>query len=208
MDSVQNAQVDALRVLLAPTGWLDRTLQFAGALRHRARTPQGLLIIGTPGDEPWHMTAHLADESELAGIPELMPTLVRWSPPPGAPPHLSVGLERLAQAGRSETLLVVSSQAAPEPLLDRVADARKAGSSIFALDQGDPELDDLVHESLVVRPEQDPVSFDAAQHLVTFAVGDPALDPARARSAALDGPPGFRGRLNRLLGAISGPQPD
>ncbi len=212
MDRVHNAQVEALRALLAPTGWLDRTRQFAGALRHRARTPQGLLIVGTPDDEPWHMTAHLADESELAGIPELMPTLIRWAPPPGAPPHLSIGLERLEQAGRSETLLVVSSQAAPESLLERVADARKAGSSIFALDQGDPELDDLVHESLAIRPDQDPVSFDGAQHLVTFAVGDPALDPAlalnrRDRSGPTP-PPGLRGRLNRLLGTISGPQPD
>ncbi len=204
---MHNAQVEALRALLGPTGWLDRTRHFAGALRQRATTPQGLLIVGTPDDEPWHMTAHLADESELAGLPELMPTLIRWAPPPGAPQHLSVGLERLEQAGRSETLLVVSSQAAPEPLLDRVADARKAGSSIFALDQGDPELANLVHESLAVRPDQDPLSFDAAQHLVTFAVGDPALASDR-RSSAGSAPPGLRGHLNRLLGAISGPQPD
>jgi hypothetical protein len=204
---MHNAQVEALRALLAPTGWLDRTRQFAGALRHRARTPQGLLIVGTPDEEPWHMTAHLADESELAGLPELMPTLIRWAPLPGAPPHLSIGLERLEQAGRSETLLVVSSQSAPEPLLDRVADAKKAGSSIFALGQGDPELDDLVHESLAVRPDQDPVSFDAAQHLVTFAVSDPALAPALdAPTSAC--PPGLRGRLNRLLSTISGTQPD
>ena len=193
-----------MRALLAPTGWLDRTRQFAGALRHRARTPQGLLIVGTPDDEPWHMTAHLTDESELAGLPGLRPTLVRWAPPPGAPPHLSIGLERLEQAGRSETLLVVSAQAAPERLLDRVADARKAGSSIFALDQGDPELDGLVHESLAVRPERDPLSFDAAQHLVTFAVGDPDLDPAGGGGSA-QGPAGFRHRLNRILGVISGP---
>src|SRR6266436_3204030 len=90
----------------SPTGWLERTRYFAGALRRRARTPNGLLIVGTPADEPWHMTAHLADESQLAGLPELMPTLIRWAPPPGAPPHLSIGLERLEQAGRSETLLV------------------------------------------------------------------------------------------------------
>jgi hypothetical protein len=191
---VQTAQVDALRALLAPTGWLERTRYFARALRRQARTSHGLLIVGTPTDEPWHMTAHLADESQLAGLPELMPTLVRWAPPAGAPPHLAVGVERLEQAGRAETLLVVSPTAAPPALLDRVADARKAGTAIFALDAGDPDLDGLAAESLAVRPG--PLSFDAAQHLVSFNVTEET--PAA----------GWRGRLDRLLGAISGPQPD
>lgn len=164
------AQVETLRALLEPTGWLERTRRFAGVLRSRSQTPQGLLIVGTPAQEPWHMTAHLADEAQLADLPGLMPTLVRWAPPPGAPPHLSVGLQRLEQAGRSETLLVVG-EPAPEALLERVADARKAGSSILALDQGDPELEYLVHESLTIRPTEAPVSFDGAQHLVSFAVG-------------------------------------
>jgi hypothetical protein len=194
---VHTAQVDALRELLAPTGWLERTRHFADALRRRSRTPNGLLIIGTPTAEPWHMTAHLADESRFAGLPELMPTLVRWAPPPGAPPHLAVGIDRLEQAGRSQTLLVVSAESATPALLDRVADARKAGTAIFALDQGDPDLDDLASESLAVRPEHDPLSFDAAQHLVSFGVAD--ADQQRAS---------MRRRLNRLLSAISGPQPD
>src|SRR5271165_3921925 len=101
-------QVATLRALLAPTGWLDRTGAFARALRHSARTPNGLLIVGPAEDEPWHMTAHLADESRYAGIPELMPTLIRWAPQPGAPAHLSVGIDRLRAASRAETLLVVS----------------------------------------------------------------------------------------------------
>ncbi len=63
---VHTAQVEALRALLAPTGWLERTRHFAVALRRQARTPHGLLIVGAPADEPWHMTAHLADESRLA----------------------------------------------------------------------------------------------------------------------------------------------
>ena len=189
--------MDALRALLAPTGWLERTKHFSGALRRRSRTPNGLLIVGTPADEPWHMTAHLADESRFAGLPELMPTLVRWTPPRGAPAHLAVGIDRLEQAGRNETLLVVSAEAAPPTLLDRVADARKAGTAIFALDQGDPDLDDLASESLAIHPENDPLSFDAAQHLVSFSVAQ--VDQQRAS---------MRRRLNRLLTAISGPQPD
>lgn len=194
---VQTAQVDALRALLAPTGLLERTKHFAIALRRRSRTPNGLLVVGTPADEPWHMTAHLADESRFAGLPELMPTLVRWAPPPGAPPHLAVGIDRLEQASRAETVLVVSTQVAPPALLERVADARKAGTAIFALDQGDPDLDDLASESLAIRPGQDPLSFDAAQHLVSFGVTD--ADHERVT---------VRRRLNRLLSAISGPQPD
>lgn len=194
---VQTAQVDALRALLAPTGWLERTRHFAQALRRRSRTPNGLLIVGTPADEPWHMTAHIADESRFAGLPELMPTLVRWAPPPDAPAHLAVGIDRLEHAGKTETLLVVSAEAAPPGLLDRVADARKAGTAIFALDQGDPDLDDLASEALAVRAGHDPVSFDVAQHLVSFGVAE--ADQQRAT---------MRRRLSRLLDAISGPQPD
>jgi hypothetical protein len=194
---VHTAQVDALRELLAPTGWLERTRHFAGALRRRSRTPNGLLIVGTPADEPWHMTAHIADESRFAGLPELMPTLVRWAPPPGAPAHLAVGIDRLEQAGRTETLLVVTAEAAPAPLLERVADARKAGTAIFALDQGDPDLGELASESLAIRPELDPLSFDAAQHLVSFGLAGADKQPA-----------GMRSRLNKLLTTLSGPRPD
>jgi hypothetical protein len=198
-------QVAALRALLAPTGWTDRTSAFATALRRSARTPNGLLIVGTAADEPWHMTAHLADESRLAGIPELAPTLVRWVPPAGAAPHLSVGLDRLRTATRQETLLVVSSQLAPDELLERVHDVRRAGATIFAIDQDDPELDDLAHESLPVPPDTSPVSFDAAQHLVTAAVTEEA---SLGRSDEGTDRTSLRSRLARLLDAVSGTQPD
>lgn len=140
MLAMNSDQVAALRALLAPTGWLDRTAAFAHALRRSARTPNGLLIVGTAGDEPWHMTAHLADESRYAGLPELAPTLVRWAPEADAPAHLSVGLDRLRTAARGETLLVVSEHVASAELLERVQDVRRAGATVFALDRDDPEL--------------------------------------------------------------------
>ncbi len=209
-------QVATLRALLAPTGWLDRTSAFAGALRRSARTPAGLLIFGPPQDEPWHMTAHLADESRLARLPELAPTLVRWAPEPGAPAHLSVGLDRLAAATRAETLLVVSGGLAPAELLERVHDVRRSGATVFALDQDDPELDQLAHESLQVSPGTAPISFEAAQHLVSSAVTAPAgpgrfsvarpAGPAESPGAATDR--NLRARLARLLDAMSGTPAD
>jgi hypothetical protein len=197
-------QVAALRALLAPTGWLDRTNAFARALRRSARTPHGLLIVGTTDDEPWHMTAHLADESRLAGLPELAPTLVRWAPEPGAPAHLAVGIDRLRAATRAETLLVVSQQAAPAELLERVQDVRRAGATVFALDQDDPELDQLAHEALPVSPATAPVSFDGAQHLVTSSV---AAEPA-LRGAPAGADTRLRSWLARLLDAVSGTPAD
>jgi hypothetical protein len=211
-------QVATLRALLTPTGWLDRTSAFARALRRSARTPNGLLIFGPALDEPWHMTAHLADESRLAGLPELAPTLVRWSPEAGAPAHLSVGLDRLVSATPAETLLVVSGGVAPAELLERVHDVRRSGATVFALDEDDPELDQLAHESLQVRPGTAPFSFDAAQHLVSAAV---TLDAAPRRISRASPPGagrpgqqtavsdrGLRARLARLLDAMSGTPAD
>ena len=41
-------EVDALRALLAPTGWPERARVFARALRTSTRARGGLLLIGTP----------------------------------------------------------------------------------------------------------------------------------------------------------------
>ncbi len=189
-------EVEALRALLAPTGWPERARTFARALRVSTVSPGGLLLVGTPSEEPWHLAAHLDDEARLSGLPGLAPTLVRWDAPADAPPHLRVGLERLAAARRGETLFVVSPEAAPVPLLERADDARRAGATILALNQGDPELDGLAHETLAVPPEATaPVSFTVAQHLVSAAAGDPAA----ARR-------GLRDRLARWLDIVSGPR--
>ena len=177
-------QVITLRTLLTGTRWLERVRVFGRALRTSTRSAGGLLVVGTPAFEPWHLTAHLDEESRLAGIPTLMPTLVRWSPPPDAPPHLRVGLSRLEAARRGETLFVVSEETAPVPLLERVNDARRTGATILALDAGDPELDALAHETLTVP-----------------AVGAPAGGAAGPVSSVLDeaewGGRGGRGRHAR-----------
>jgi len=140
------------------------------------------------------MAAHLDEESRMSGLPELAPTLVRWAPPPGAPPHLSVGLGRLEQATRGESLLVVSPDTAPGALLERVQDARRTGATILALSEGDPELEGMAHDALVIRAQPAPLSFDVAQHLVSSAAGE-----RRARDTSL------RARLARLLEVVSGP---
>jgi hypothetical protein len=177
---------------MSGSSWLEQARALGRALRTTPRSAGGLLVVGTPDFEPWHMTAHLDDESRLAGVRELAPTLVRWSPPPGAPPHLSVGLARLEAARRGETLFVVAEDTAPVPLLERVSDARKTGATILALDSEDPELDALAHESLAVPGK---LSFDAGQHLVSAAAGEL---PQAGRG-------GLRQRLARLLDAVSGP---
>jgi hypothetical protein len=191
---VDRDQVAALRTLLAPTGWPERARAFARVMR-TCTTPGGLLLVGTPAEEPWHLAAHLDDESRLCGIAELSPTLVRWNVPAGAPAHLRVGLERLEAARRGETLFVVTPDTAPVPLLERVNDARRTGATILALNQGDPELDGLAHEALTVQPGAAPVSFTVAQHLISAAAGERVPQPRR----------GVRQRLARLLDQVSGP---
>jgi hypothetical protein len=186
-------QVATLRAVLAGSEWLERVRILGRALRTTPRSAGGLLVVGTPAHEPWHLTAHLDDESRLSGIAELTPTLVRWSPPPDAPAHLAIGLARLEAARRGETLFVVAQDTAPVPLLERVNDARKTGATILALDSGDPELDALAHEALAV-PES--LSFDAGQHLLSAAAGE-RDSPQRGR--------GLRARLARLLDTVSGP---
>ncbi|MCG5212138.1 hypothetical protein [Streptosporangium sp. KLBMP 9127] len=188
------SSVAFLREVLGSTGWVERTRQLGLALR-ATRSPGGLLMLGTPEEEPWHLTAHLDDEARLAGLPQLAPTLVRWSPPAGAPAHLRVGMDRLREAGRGQTLFVVAAHRAPVPLLERVDDARRTGATILALDGGDPDLNGLAHDFLAV-PEDAPVSFDGAQHLVGMATAD---EPRRI---------GLRDRLARLLDRVSGPHVD
>jgi hypothetical protein len=209
-----------LRELLASSGWIERTQSFARTMRRSTKEPGGLLLVGTPGAEPWHLAAHLDDEARFSGVA----TLIRYRPPADAPPHLSVTLQRLEQARRGETVFVVSEENAPASLLERTWDARKTGATILSLDTGDSELQDVAHESLVVvrqpiqpvtqdltslAPTLDvtddeltsaaDVSFDTVQHLVSVAAGE--ATNARVRQS-------LRDRLSALLESISGPRFD
>ncbi|MFE9831070.1 hypothetical protein ACFYPK_20790 [Streptomyces halstedii] len=196
MDAVR---VATLREVLAGTRWPTAARGFARSLRSSVE-PQGggLLLVGTEVYEPWHMAAHLVDESTWSGLPQLRPTLVRHRARPDDPAHLAVGLGRIEAAGRGETLLVVAPQRPRGSLLERVHDARRAGATVLALEGGDPELRSLAHEALTVTAE-DEVDLDTVQHLVSAAAGENGT-PTRGRGT-------FRDRLSRLADQLTAPPP-
>ncbi len=195
------ARVTALRDLLAGTGWVERTRTFGRALRTAPHQAGGLLVVGTPTEEPWHFAAHLDDEARYSGLTTLAPTLVRWSPPPGAPAHLAIGLDRLEQASRGETIFVVAPGVAPDPLLERLADARRIGATVFSIEGENDELQGLAHESLIVPKNVDDKlltpDFDVVSHLVSAAAGAAETGSAPRLTR-------MRQRLARILDAAAG----
>lgn len=197
MDAVR---VALLREVLAGTEWPAAARRFAGALRSSV-VPHGggLLLVGTAAYEPWHLAAHLVDESTWSGLPELAPTLVRHRVEPGGPAHLAVGLGRIEAAGRGETLLLVAPQRPGAGLLERVHDARRAGATVLSLNDGDPEVRGLAHETLAVTCDDD-VDLDTVQHLVSAAAGENSAPAPRGRR-------GFRDRLSRLADQLTAPPP-
>ncbi|MCF3134228.1 hypothetical protein [Streptomyces olivochromogenes] len=193
MDAVR---VALLREVLAGTEWLGATRRFAGVLRGSVVAHGGgLLLVGTPEYEPWHLAAHLVDEAAWSGTPELNPTLVRHDARPSDPAHLAVGPGRIAAARRGETLLVVAPEE-PTPLLERVHDARRAGVTVLTLGCGGGELEAMAHETLAV-PEGAALDLDSVQHLVTAAAGENGNSPRVRR--------GFRDRLSRLAETLTAP---
>ncbi|MFB7454801.1 MULTISPECIES: hypothetical protein [unclassified Streptomyces] len=197
MDAVR---VALLREVLAGTEWPAAARRFAGALRssvvpHRG----GLLLVGTEEYEPWHLAAHLVDESAWSGLPELAPTLVRHRVRPGAPAHLAVGLGRLEAAGRGATLLMVAPERPDAGVLQRVHDARRAGATVLSLDGGDEEVLGLAHERLTVAAGAE-VDLDTVQHLVSAAAGENSLPSPRGGRR-------FRDRLSGLADRLTAPPP-
>ncbi|MFI9173173.1 hypothetical protein [Streptomyces lincolnensis] len=197
MDAVR---VALLREVLAGTEWLGETRRFAGALRGSVVSHGGgLLLVGTPEYEPWHLAAHLVDEAAWSGTPELAPTLVRHDARPSDPAHLAVGPGRLTAARRGETLLVVSPEGPDAPLLERVHDARRAGATVLALGGDTGELTAMAHESLAV-PDGAELDLDTVQHLVSAAAGENPVPTPRGR-------PRLRDRLSQLAETLTAPPP-
>jgi hypothetical protein len=195
MDSAQTA---FLRDVLSGTPWYDDCRGFARQLRTAPRSEGGLLLVGTPEEEPWHLAAHLDTEAQLSGLAVLSPTLVRHAVPQGAAPHLSIGLDRLTSARNGEAVLVIAPDDPGVPLLERVDDARRRGAAILAMADGDQaangELLGLAHEALFVPADGPIPGFDSAQHLLAVAAGEYV---PRQR--------GLRDRLTRVLDRIAGP---
>jgi len=215
---VDLTRASLLREMLTGTELGSRTTQFGYALRRFTTRRSGLMLFGPVDEEPWHLTAHLDDELHRAGIEDMRPSLVRWAPPPDAPPHLAIGLDRLRDAGRGESLLVVAEDAPGETLLERISDVRRRGTTIFSIGNGDNELTSLSHETLVPElliPEgfgwtsrelydepqaavtevepQTAEGFETAQHLVSLATAD-----------AEAGQPGWRRRLRNAIERLGG----
>ncbi|GGZ70610.1 hypothetical protein ACFOOM_03660 [Streptomyces echinoruber] len=204
MDAVR---VALLREVLAGTEWTDATRRFAGVLRGSVVSHGGgLLLVGTPAYEPWHLAAHLVDEAAWSGTPELAPTLVRHGARPTDPAHLAVGLGRIEAARRGETLLVVAPDEPGEALRERIHGARRAGATVLALGRGDGgtggasgELAGLAHEALAV-PDGTGLDLDTVQHLVSAAAGETSVPSPRGRRR-------FRDRLARLAESLTAPPP-
>lgn len=133
----------------------------AAGLRRTSRTADRILVVGTPDYEPWHLVAHLRTSPALAGN---APTLVRWAPPPGAPAHLSIGLDEISSATRNQAVLVIAPDPVTDDLLERLADARHRGAPVLALtgQATGSALAELSWESAAVPTAQ----LDYAQHLL------------------------------------------
>lgn len=170
--------------LRSSASWLSKAWDLGQALRPQVRTSDRLYLIGTATYDPWHIAAHLADEGRVSGLDALRPTLLHWNPPMGAPAHLSHSFEELREAGASPTVLVIAPDAMAEQELERLADARRRGASLFAVSSLNAELAGLAHESLSLSPQslnESPIAapFEVATHLLAISAGTAAVPRPR-----------------------------
>jgi hypothetical protein len=163
---------------LGPFG--AETCRFARKLGDRSPSSERLFVVGTPDFEPWHFVAHLGEQATRYGRRDLVPTLMRWQVPARAPAHLSVGVGGMAQASRRDTYLVIAPGGESAELLERVADAKRAGSRVMSMHRDQADLADLSHETLSVDRARDDRAFEITQHVVTDAAPEEAaVKPSR-----------------------------
>jgi hypothetical protein len=129
----------------------------------RAARSGDFLVVGTPGYEPWHLVAHW----QQSPVRVMSPTLVRHHVAANAAPHLSIGLDAIQHATRTDALLIVAPDRAGADLLERLSDR---GATVLALTADDdettlPEFDSIAHDLATVGT----ASFDFAQHLLPIA---------------------------------------
>lgn len=207
MNAMDAEQTTFLRELVSGTAWFGECRGFARTLRRAPRSPGGLLLVGTPEEEPWHLAAHLDTEAGLANLPQLAPTLVRHQVPDGAPPHLAVPLARLEAARKGEAVFIVAPDDPGVPLLERVDDARRRGAAILTLaedEEASSELLTLSHDALLVPENGIVPGFDAAQHLLASTAGEGDGRKGRGSGPKL----GFRDRLTALIDQVAGGSAD
>ena len=155
------------RRLIRSLGNLGREAKVFGyALGSGNRYSGTLMIVGTPTYEPWHFTAHLADEARRQDRRDLSPTLVRWQVPLGAPAHLAVSVDEVAHASRDTTVLVIPDGVHPG-LLERISDARRRGARVMTIERTDSSLATYSHELLTVGVGRTDQDYDGCQHVVS-----------------------------------------
>jgi hypothetical protein len=192
--------VDALGRALVGTGWWQQARVLVYFLRHRTRVPSGLLVVGTPAYEPFHLVGHLDDAARMRREYTTRPVLVRWVVESDVDPYFSVDLARVEAAGRGETLLMVLPTPAPDELVDRAIGARRRGATILSMDANDPRLGTVSHARMNVaslhrlpgaftmisalsdnapartpraHPTDEHLSFELAEHLLAAAAHEP-----------------------------------
>lgn len=161
------ARPGGIRRLVKSLGDLGREAKgFGYALGSGGRGPTKLVIVGTPTYEPWHFTAHLADEAKRQGRLDLSPTLLRWQIASEAPAHLSVSVDEIARASRDTTVLVIPDHEDPG-LLERVTDAHRRGARVMAIERAGSCLASCSHEYLMVDRGRSDEDYDICQHIVS-----------------------------------------
>ena len=203
---VDVSRVMVLREMLASSGWVERTQGFARTMRRRTTEPGGLLLVGTPEAEPWHLAAHLDDESRLVRHPAAEPHTGSLPGAAGCPrsPVRDAGATRGRAQGRDGLRRqrgVRTRDAArarmgrPQAGCDRSFARRRRRRAARCRSRVSCRA--VAAEPTLVVPELDVVSFDSVQHLVSVAAGEAAQSPSSTS---------VRERMAKLLEHIAGPR--